>query len=139
MRTAILWFRMQKMLCDIKFWTNDAVWSRILSDLGALRVNEKSSADLIFTQPSKKLNLVELQSFILENIQKNENKILERIAGENYKELTGSMRKLIIDLSRGPVAPYTNSHSLDTTVYNLRKIFGRDFIINEDGKYKLGK
>lgn len=32
----------------------------------------------------------------------------------------------------------TTTHTIDTAIYNLRRVYGRDFIKNENGKYLLG-
>ena len=32
----------------------------------------------------------------------------------------------------------TTTHTVDTAIYGLRKLFGRDFIINEGGIFKIG-
>ena len=31
------------------------------------------------------------------------------------------------------------THTVDTAIYQLRKLYGHDFIINENGVYKIGK
>jgi hypothetical protein len=33
----------------------------------------------------------------------------------------------------------TATHTIDTAIYQLRKMFGHDFIINENGVYRIGK
>ena len=33
----------------------------------------------------------------------------------------------------------TSTHVFDTAIYQLRRLFGHEFIINTDGVYKLGR
>ena len=35
-------------------------------------------------------------------------------------------------------APDAATHTIDTAIYQLRKTYGRDFIINTNGVYSLG-
>ena len=36
-------------------------------------------------------------------------------------------------------APNATTHAVDTAIYQLRKLFGREFIINSNGVYKIGR
>ena len=34
--------------------------------------------------------------------------------------------------------PNVATHTIDTAIYNMRKLYGRDFIKRENGVYKIG-
>ena len=36
-------------------------------------------------------------------------------------------------------SPDASTHTVDTAIYQLRRAYGRDFILNTDGVYSLGK
>ena len=36
-------------------------------------------------------------------------------------------------------APDTTTHTVDTAIYQLRRTYGRGFIINTNGVYRIGK
>ena len=42
--------------------------------------------------------------------------------------------KLAVGLS-----PDITTHSVENAIYQLRKTFGHDFILNENGGYKIGR
>ena len=76
--------------------------------------------------------------------------IINRVLGENvhlsrlpsqiitilYK--TGGVSSADLKIALGYAAD-TNTHTVDTAICALRKTYGRDFIQNENGVYKLGR
>jgi len=137
------------MLNGITFWTDDAVWRHILVDLGA-EFAEKKSADVVFSS-GKKLSPLELKQEILRLASARENEVIKKICGDSAP-LSGPQRKILVALHRaGPngvaaedlqqqlgYASDAATNAVNTAIYQLRKILGRDFIINDNGKYKLG-
>ncbi|MDR1697200.1 MAG: hypothetical protein LBR41_03195 [Rickettsiales bacterium] len=129
------------MLGSITFWTDDAVWAKILTDLGGV-VRPANIADINFIPPAAPLTPHELHDYIFDAID------AER--GDN-KNISDAQKKLIALLRRAGAAglttadlsdafllsPDANSHVVATMIYTLRKKFGADFIENKDGKYIL--
>ena len=120
-----------------------------MTDLGAEFV-ERQLADVIFSS-NKKLSPIELKAEILQQIDARENKIIEKLCGGG--QLTGSQRKIIIALHRGGnlgvsadqlqqqlgYSSGATTNTANTAIYQLRKIFGKDFITNKNGRFQLGK
>lgn len=50
---------------------------------------------------------------------------------------TGGMTADELKLALG-YARDTTTHTVDTAIYGLRKLFGRNFIVNENGTFKIG-
>jgi len=137
------------MLNGISFWTDDIIWRHILTDLGAEFV-DRQFADVVFSS-GKKLSPIELKAEILRQIDAREDEIIKKLCGA--EALTGSQKKIIIALYRGgklgvsadelqqwlgySIGATTNT--ANTAIYQLRKIFGKDFITNKNGRYQLGK
>ncbi|MCL2017255.1 MAG: hypothetical protein FWG80_00565 [Alphaproteobacteria bacterium] len=139
------------MLTGITFWTDDEIWRGILTDLGASFV-ASDAADLIFNpkEYAGVMNLLELKSKIMADIDTLLTRAVHRTKGKN-PNLSRYQAKIITLLERAGGAgvradtlraamgysPGVNTRALDTAIYNLRKIFGTDFIKTENGKYKL--
>ena len=66
--------------------------------------------------------------------------ILPRMQGQIVTLLykTGGMRAPEIRSALG-YSPNAATHTVDTAIYQLRRAYGRDFIINDNGVYRLGK
>ncbi len=123
------------------------VWRGILTDLGA-GFAARESADVIFSA-NKKLSPAELKAEILRLRDAREVSIIKKICG--VTTLSGSQKKIIIALHHAGAfganagelqqqlgyAPGAATNAVGTTIYQLRKIFGKEFIKNEGGKYKL--
>ena len=96
-----------------------------------------------------KLSPIELKAEILRQIDARENEIIKKICGG--MQLTGSQKKPIVALHRGGVTGTSadelqqrlgysvraTTNTANTVISQLRKIFGREFIKNEGGRYKL--
>lgn len=138
------------MLSGIRIYTSDIVWRQILGDLGACVLNAPTVTDINFDdlEISDILTPMELKT-ILVNASDN-SVILSQIFGKNvvlphiqgqilaclYK--TGGMTINQIKDALG-YAPDASTHTVDTAIYQLRRIYGRDFIINNSGVYSIGK
>lgn len=138
------------MLKDIRIFSADPVWRKILTDLEAVVLDSPDVADVNLDD----LNLdfpittLELKAAILKAID-NTN-ILKHVFGEqvNLSQLqtqivvwlyrTGGMSVAELKNVSG-FAPNMTTHAVDTAIYQLRKLYGHDFILNKDGKYYLGK
>ena len=135
------------MFNGITFWTDDKVWRGILTDLGA-EFATRDTADVIF-KPNKKLSPAELNSEILRLADMHESEVIKKICGN--VSLSGAQKKIIMTLYKHGkngidvselqqqlgYAPGAATNAVGTAIYQLRKIFGKEFIKNEGGKYKL--
>lgn len=138
------------MLKDIRIFSADKIWRKILADFDAVVPDSPDTADinlddLELVLPVSALNL---KTAILEGLDKTE--VLQKIFGKpvNLSELqtkivvwlykSGEMSAVDLKNVSG-YAPDMATHAIDTAIYQLRKIYGRDFIQNKDGKYRLGK
>lgn len=59
-----------------------------------------------------------------------------RVVVALYK--SGGMTAPQLKMAMG-YASDTSTHTVDTAIYQLRRKFGRDFIVNNNGVYKLGR
>ena len=138
------------MLDNIKIYTSDKCWEHILTDLGANLVNTQDVADVFFDDISinAPVSVDDLQSLILD--QFNNNDIIFEIFGHSVV-LPELQRKIVVALHRKPgiqmrelklavgVMPNVATHSVENAIYQLRKTFGHNFILNEAGGYKIGR
>ena len=137
------------MLSGIKIFTNDAVWRHILTELGATIVGDSLVCDVNLDELNlgPQVPVAELKSMIFGAIDNT--KIIDSIFGEHvalssiqtkivtllYKSGGMSSKKLKIALGYSPDA---TTHNVETAIYNLRKLYGREFIKNTKGNFKLG-
>lgn len=138
------------MLKSIKIYTSDTYWNHILKELGADIVDSPNVADVVFDDLviDAPVYVGELRNIILSNVDNNE--IIHNVFGTNVN-ISQLQRKIIVMLYKNPninmnqlkdllgMSPDVSSHAVETAIYQLRKIYGHDIIINENGKYKIGK
>ena len=137
------------MLHGIKIYTSDSVWRHILSDFGATVVDDINMADVDFDTLDIKLpaSAMDINAAIMSALDGTGilNAVFKRpvhlsplharIVIALYK--SGGLNNVDLRIALG-YAPDVSTHTVDTAIYQLRKTFGRDFIINENGVYKLG-
>ncbi len=138
------------MLSGIRIYSSDALWRQILGDLNATVLDGPDVADVNLDTLSLKLpiSVVELKAAIL-GATDNSN-IICNIFGREiplprlqrqiivllYK--TGGMS--IADLKNAlGYSPNTTTHTVDTAIYQLRKTYGHNFILNKNGIYSIGQ
>ena len=138
------------MLTGLRIFSTDNIWRQILADLNADIVDNSKIADvdfdaLNFSLPIHPANLRVLLMDAMDNSH-----IITRVLGPNarlsrlpaqiiailYK--TGGMSSADLKAALG-YAPDANTHTVDTAICGLRKTYGREFIQNDDGVYKLGR
>lgn len=138
------------MLNGLHIFSSDPIWRQILADLNADIVDNPKISDVDFDSLNLVLpiNPVNLRVAIMDAMD-NTN-IINRVLGENvhlsrlpsqiitilYK--TGGMSSTDLKIALGYAAD-TNTHTVDTAICALRKTYGRDFIQNDNGVYKLGR
>ena len=138
------------MADNIKIYATDEYWRHIFVDLGATVVDAKNIADVIFDELGvvAPVSVSYLKSIIFNSLGNQE--IIKSIFGE-YIILPSLQHKIIIALYNNPdisinelkellgVLPDMTTHTVENAIYQLRKKYGHDFIINTKGKYKIGQ
>ena len=138
------------MLSGIRIFSSDEYWQRIASELNATVVDNAKFADVNID--SLQLNIpitpIALKTALIAACDSGAiiNKIFKRpvelsalqtqIIVKLYK--TGGMTSEELKISIG-YDKTTTTHTVGTAIYGLRKLFGRDFIINENGLFKIGR
>ncbi|MBP9999363.1 MAG: hypothetical protein KBT14_01560 [Proteobacteria bacterium] len=138
------------MLDGIRIFSSDKVWRHILGDLGAvvLDVMDNNAINFDDIAPNEPVSIDDLKTLILNNLNNN-TKILQSVFGKNVPGLSDVQERVIVALVQSggmtgaelkrtldymPIA----THTIDTAIYNLRKLYGRNFIILDKGVYKIG-
>lgn len=138
------------MLQDIRIFTTDEIWRQIVSAMSATIVNDVLRADVnldaMDIEPG--ISALELKALILNTMESNQQKIVDCIFGRPV-HLSALQMQIVILLYqtggmsahelRSILAPDMTTHTIDTAIYQLRKLYGRDFVKNENGKYLIGK
>ena len=138
------------MLGNVKIYTSDKYWNHILADLGACLVETPDVADIVFDELSinAPISVDDLQSLVVS--QFNNNDIIANVFGRDVA-LPALQRKIIVALYKKPniqmrelklavgLSPDITTHSVENAIYQLRKTFGHDFILNEKRGYKIGR
>ena len=138
------------MLSGIRIYASDTVWRQILGDFGATVLDAPTATDINFDDfnITDVISLMELKSLILNAADLSADLI--KIFGKNvtlpqlqarivvwlYK--SGGMTALELKNALG-YAPDASTHTVDTAIYQLRRMYGRDFIQNNNGVYSIGK
>jgi len=137
------------MLKNIKIYTSDKYWKQIFTDLGAGIVDDKNTADVVFDDinVTAPISIMDLQNIIYNCV--NSADIINQVFGK-YVVLPALQEKIIILLYKNPnmtmsdiktalgVLPDVATHTVENAIYQLRKVYGRDIVQNNDGKYKIG-
>ena len=138
------------MLSGMRIYTSDSVWRQILGDLGATVTDVAGATDINFDKLKIKqpVTITELKSAVLG--ASDNDFIINELLGKNAK-LTRLQKMLVVALHKSGgmngeelkvalgYAPDATTHTVDTAVYQLRKIYGHEFIKNDGGVYKIGK
>ena len=138
------------MFENVKIYTADEYWKHILTDLCAVVVDDPTAADIMFDTIGVcvPISVLDLQSIIFECV--NNTDIIHRVFGKNVY-LPILQHKIVVQLYKKPnismselksalgVLPDVTTHVVENAIYQLRKIYGHDFIVNENGKYKIGR
>ena len=138
------------MLNGVRIFSSDPVWRQILGDLNAVVLDSPTSTDINFDNLdiNSTLSAMELKAVILG--AGDNSAILRRIFSHDvnlprlqtqivvwlYK--TGGMTAAQLKNALG-YAPDATTHTVDTAIYQLRKTYGHEFILNNGGVYSIGK
>ena len=138
------------MLNGIKIFSSDNVWRQILSEFGAevLYAPDVVGVDFDALEIPQPATAMEIKTAIQNAIDGNIHE-LHKILGRTVQlpvtqaqivlllKKTGGMPASDLRTAMG-YSPNATTHTVDTAIYQLRKRFGRNFIINDGGVYKLG-
>ncbi len=138
------------MLSGIRVFSSDSVWQQILADFNATVVQDKMFADVnvddlrldLPISPAKLKSCIMAAADcagVLESIFGHPVS-LSRLQSQIVVRLfqSGGMTADELKVALG-YAESANTHTVDTAIYGLRKIFGHEFIKNDQGVYKIGR
>lgn len=137
------------MLSGIRIFSSDKYWQRIVAELNATLVQDSKFADINLDtlNLSLPISLIELKSIMLsvsdgDAVLKkifdkpvNLSPLQTQIVVKLYK--SGGMTADELKISLGYDINAT-THTVETAIYSLRKLFGHNFIINDEGIFKIG-
>ena len=138
------------MLNGIRVYSADPFWRNILNDLGATVLDTPNTTDLNFDSLHivMPVSPIQLKSALLDATDYSN--VIRKIFGKNV-HLSALHAQIIVMLYKsGGIDAGTlksalgysadaTTHTVDTAIYQLRKMFGHEFIINENGVYRIGK
>ena len=138
------------MLKGIRIYSADAVWRNILRDLGATVLDAPTSSDIVLDSLniSMPVSILELKATLLDAADNS--KIIRKLFGTSVR-MSALHARIIVQLyksggmSSGELktalgySADATTHTVDTAIYQLRKLYGHDFIVNENGVYRIGK
>jgi len=138
------------MLSGFKIFSSDPVWQQIVTELGAAVTTDSVLCDV-------NLDALNLKTPVSPSLLKSSiiaatdnTAIIDSVFGEHvslshiqsqivtllYK--SGGMSADDLKVALG-YAPDATTHSVETAIYELRKLYGHDFIKNINGIFKLGR
>lgn len=138
------------MLNGVRIFASDKIWRQILADFGATVLDAPTAVDINFDELDIHdiISPLRLKALILSATDGAD--VLVRIFGRHVS-LPYLQSQIVILLYktgglsasglRGALgfAPDVTTHTIDTAIYQLRQKYGRDFIKNIDGVYKIGR
>lgn len=138
------------MLSGIKIFASDTVWQHILTELGATLTADSVLCDANFDKlnPRGAISITDLKSAIITEMDNT--KIMDAVFGKPVS-LSPTQAQIVTllyksgGLSAGDLktalgyAPDATTHSVETAIYGLRKLYGHDFIKNINGIFTLGR
>lgn len=138
------------MLSGFKIFSSDPVWQQIVTEFGAAVTTDSVLCDVNLDTLDLKMPVSPslLKSSII--AATDNTAIIDSVFGERvslshiqsqivtllYK--SGGMSADDLKVALG-YAPDATTHSVETAIYELRKLYGRDFIKNTNGIFKLGR
>ena len=138
------------MLSGVRIYASDTIWRQILTDFGATVLDAPNATDINFDNLhiDCPLSSLELKSVILDA---NDSASVSREIFGASVSLPRIQSQIIVLLHKSGgmtgnelrdalgYAPDTTTHTVDTAIYQLRRTYGRGFIINTNGVYRIGK
>ena len=138
------------MLNGIRIYSADPYWRNILNDLGATVLDSLKKTDVNFDSLSilMPVSPTQLKAALLNAIDSSD--IIRKIFGTNVR-LSNLHTQIVVQLYKSGgmnsaalksalgYSPDASTHTVDTAIYQLRKMYGHNFIVNDNGVYKIGK
>lgn len=137
------------MFNGLRIYSSDTIWRQILTDLGATVLDAPATTAINLDELNldTPVTLVGLKAAILAAL--DDTKITTELLGPGanlpllhqqiivalYKSGGMSMPQLKDILG---YSPDVATHAVDTAIYQIRKNHGHEFIVNENGVYKIG-
>ncbi|MBP5485380.1 MAG: winged helix-turn-helix domain-containing protein [Alphaproteobacteria bacterium] len=138
------------MFSGLSFFSSDPVWQQIVGELGATVTTDSVLCDVNLDKLDLKLPIspTDLKSAIIAEIDGA--KIIDSIFGRRVSLSPTQTRIITLLYKSGGMsadglksalgyAPDATTHSVETLIYGLRKLYGYDFIKNINGIFKLGR
>lgn len=138
------------MLSGIRVYSSDDIWRQILAELNADVTESVILADVNLDELNLQLPIrpIKLKSIIMGAIDSldivahvlGNGTVLPRLPSQIITWLykTGGMTASDLKVALGYARDAT-THTVDTAICGLRKEYGHDFIVNDNGVYKLGR
>jgi hypothetical protein len=138
------------MLNGIRIYSSNCVWRQILADFGATVLDAPNSTDINFDDFGDVgiLTPLELKSLIVSASDNGhvlrtvfgQDVALPHVQGQIVILLYKSGGMTINELKQAlGYSPDVTTHTVDTAIYQLRRTYGRCFIRNTNGVYRLGQ
>lgn len=137
------------MLGDIKIYSSDKFWNQIFTDLGIAVAENADVADVVFDDIDIKMpiSVIDLKKSVFAYLDNSD--VIRKVFGKNVL-LPALQYKIVVTLYKKPditmaelkrligLSPDITTHTVENAIYQLRKKYGRDIILNINGKYKIG-
>lgn len=138
------------MLNGIRIYSSDPLWRQILTDFNAVVLDAQSVGCIDFDELNiaTPVSPVELKSAILAACDYSN--IISRVFGRDVAMPRMQSQIVAMLYKNGPMtiaelknalgfSPDIATHTIDNAIYHLRKTYGREFIVNNNGAYAIGK
>ena len=138
------------MLSGLWIFSSDPVWQQIVTELGATVTADSVLCDVNLDELNLKLPIspAELKTAIIAEIDNT--KIIDSIFGRHVSLSPIQTRIVMLLYKSGGIsagdlkvalgyAADATTHSVETAIYGLRKLYGHDFIKNTNGIFTLGR
>ena len=149
MDLGLFFANLHTMLDGIRIFSSDSVWRHILLSLGATVLDTPNVLDVNLDKiplPAS-VSPEELRSLIVRYADNT--KILKSVFGEKLPQLSVIQQGIVVALHRsgGMTGTELNTtlehlpasvHTIENAIYDLRKLYGHNFITLKDGVYQIG-
>lgn len=137
------------MFKGLRVYSSDSFWQQIFLDLGAEVADCAQNADVNIDLicPERAISVAELKTLVFDAVAMpavirkifGRDVVLPRLQAQVVAKLytSGGMTGGALKSALG-YAGETAAHAVDTAIYQLRRTYGHDFIVNNHGVYAIG-